>query len=98
MPEARVREWCGVFPGGRLGLGGVARASGMLGREQRSRPRRRPPCPDDDAPTPPRPSDTSVHLALHALVDALDAETRWLVLQLLEAMMSMTPRPPAEDS
>ena len=42
------------------------------------------PLPDDDAP-PARPSDAAVRLALHRLIDALDAEAAWVLLRWLEA-------------
>ena len=42
----------------------------------------------DDAPAPPRPSDTSVHLALHALIDGMTPDLRWLVLQMLDGHSS----------
>jgi hypothetical protein len=49
-----------------------------------------------DPPTPDRPSDTAVRLALHRLIDALTPETAWALLQLVERMVRPPPRRPPE--
>jgi len=50
----------------------------------------------DEQPAPPRPSDVSVRLALHRIVDAINDEAAWVLLRLLEAWLTPPDREPHE--